>query len=483
MKCYGCVHSDFIPSAEEIKIHFQRHHNSSEFSSDIIKYYEWWDIYSEDRFKYSSMCIVQSLLKKCSEQSSRWREHVQDTYKYVSRERQWNILRLLRTEFNSLHRSFRRLTARSKFDLKKLRKHCMSPAELLNTGILTSKDILLGITPASLKEVFSFITLSYAMAAVRETSGLVSFSPTASDFSIWRHSISKESERETFDELVSVMWPDVDAQLHNAMVRGEENGTSDRDHDLLGDFPVFNDQNFPGIFNLGTVDLLPRDNDPGHLSIVSPEILQGSMHDAASSLFDHSPGDDFDFSTFLNSESYDEPAAIQGLPLQSLSSTVADGNMWCNITSPAEEEVREPEPAISSQLVRNIFFQQVLRFLICKLHNGVNSFLDQFYLTSGLVLMQLGMLLMHVSGVDELCLPKWIERSTTATTNFSHYVETAKHNILNPLRLNPKFSHLCPLLAVPVKLLETGWIRSLRDLEEYMIGIARVRLPNPSLQV
>ena len=185
----------------------------------------------------------------------------------------------------------------------------------------------------------------------------------------------------------------------------------------------------------------------------------------------------------MNLESYDEPAATQELPLQSLSSTVGDGNMWCNITSPADEEVREPEPATSSQLVRNIFFQQVLRFLICKLHNGVNSFLDQIYLTSGLVLMQLGMLLMHVGGVDELCLPKWIERSTTATSNFSHYVETAKYNILNPLRLNPKFSHLWPLLAVPVKLLETGWICSLRDLEEYMIGIARVRLPNPSLQV
>ena len=218
------------------------------------------------------MSTVDSLLEKCSEQSSRWREHVQDAYKYVSRERQWNILRLLRTEFNSLHRRFRRLTARSKFGLKKLRKHCISPAELLNTGILTSKDILLGNTPASLKEVFSFITLSYAMAAVRETRGSVSFSPTASDFSIWRHSISKESERETFDELVSVMWPDVEAQLHNAMVRGEENGISDRDSDALDDFPVFNDQIFPGLLNLGTVDHLPRDNDPGHFSIFSPEI-------------------------------------------------------------------------------------------------------------------------------------------------------------------------------------------------------------------
>ena len=480
MECYGCSHSDFMPSAKEIITHFLRHHNCSEFSDeDFHRYftrnYAGFYMFSLHNFEFSPMDLIDSLCEKCSEQSSRWREHVKDAYRCVSRERQLNILRLLRTEFNSLHRRFRRLTARSKFGLKKLRKHCMSPAELLNTGILTSKDILLGNTPASLKELFSFITLSYAMAAVRETRGSVSFSPTVSDFSIWRHSISKESERQTFDELISIMWPDVNAGFHNAMMRGEENGASDGNRDRLDDIPVFDDQIFPGLLNLETVDLLPQDNDSGHFSMLSPETLQDSMHDAASSLFDHSPEDEFDFSAFLNLETYDEPAATQGLPLQSLPSTVADGNGWCNIISPAEEEVREPEPAIPSQLVRNIFFQQVLRFLICKLHNGVNPFLDKFYLISGIVLMQLGVLLMYLSGVDQLSLPKWTEGSTTATTNFSHYVETAKYNILNPLRLNPKFSHLCPLLAVPVKLLRTGWIRSLRDLEEYMIGIARVR--------
>lgn len=474
MECYGCSHSDFMPSAEEILTHFREHHECIEFSDDLFNFYERVYMIVVGGYDNTTMHLINSLLKKCREQSSRWREYVHDVYRYFSRERQMNILRLLRTEFNSLHRRFRRLTARSKFGLKKLRKHCMSPAELLNTGILTSKDILLGNTPASLKEVFSFITLSYAMAAVRGTRGSVSLSPTVSDFSIWRHSISKESESETFDELISIMWPDVDARFHNAMMRDEENAASDGNRDPLDDIPVFNDQIFPGLLNLETVDLLPQENDSGQFSMVSSEILQRSMHDVASSLFDHSPGDEFDFSAFLNLETYDEPTATQGLPLQSLPSTVANENVWSNIISPVEEEVREPEPAIPSQLVRNIFFRQVLGFLICKLHNGVNLFLDQFYLISGLVLMQLGMLLMHLSGVDQLSLPKWIEGSTTATSNFSHYVETAKYNILNPLRLNPKFSHLSPLLAVPVKLLETGWIRSLRDLEEYMIGIARV---------
>lgn len=81
--------------------------------------------------------------------------------------------------------------------------------------------------------------------------------------------------------------------------------------------------------------------------------------------------------------------------------------------------------------------------------------------------------------MDRCCLPKLIEYSTTATSSFSRYVEVVKYRILSPLRLDPKFSNLGPLLVVAVKLLETGWIWSLRDLEEYMISRARVRSPNP----
>lgn len=112
----------------------------------------------------------------------------------------------------------------------------------------------------------------------------------------------------------------------------------------------------------------------------------------------------------------------------------------------------------------------------------IASLIKEQFLTI-LDLMQLGVLLIHLSGVDRCCLPKAMERSTTVTSNFSRYVETAKYRVLNPLRLNPKFSDLGPLILVTVKLLETGCISSLRDLEAYMIGISMVRSPKSSLQV
>lgn len=90
---------------------------------------------------------------------------------------------------------------------------------------------------------------------------------------------------------------------------------------------------------------------------------------------------------------------------------------------------------------------------------------------------------MHLGGVNQFSLPKTMERSATDLSSFFHYVKTAKYRILDPIRLNPKFSNLGPLLVVPVKFLETGWIGSIRDLEDYMIGIARVRLPNLALQI
>lgn len=90
---------------------------------------------------------------------------------------------------------------------------------------------------------------------------------------------------------------------------------------------------------------------------------------------------------------------------------------------------------------------------------------------------------MHLGGVNEFHPPKTMERSTIDLSIFPHYVETAKYRILDPIRQNPNFSNLGPLLVVPVKFLETGWFGGIRDLENYLIGMARVRLSNLALQI
>lgn len=364
----------------------------------------------------------------------REKEKFERIHDYISRIPQWIALRLLRKEFNSLHRQFLRLPARNRSHLKKFRNRCNGPAELLNTGILTSKDILLGSTPVSLKEVFSFIMLSYAMAATRNPDRSVLFSPTRLEFSIWRQSISNEAERETFDELVSLMWPEVDSQVNDVMELSEEKEKSDRDNDSWKDFSWFN--NLP------------------HHSMVSPETVQASMHDTVSSIYDHHPGDDFDFSLFLNMEMLDDLSTTVEPPSQTLSSAVAAEEMRGVIIPPTDEKVNTPKlTPVRGLLVQTIFFLQFLGFVT--------------------YLINLGVLFVYLSGVDRCCLPKLIECSTTATSSFIRYVDIAKYRILSPLRLNPKFSNLGPLLVVPVKLLETGWIWSLRDLEEYMISMAR----------
>ncbi|MCJ1267175.1 hypothetical protein MMC22_007060 [Lobaria immixta] len=365
------------------------------------------------------MKVVTPVRTKEEEQSERVRD-------YISKIPQWNALRLLRKEFNSRHRQFLRLAAHNKSRLKKFRNRCKGSADLLNTGILTSKDILLGSIPVSLKEVFSFIMLSYAMGAVRDPDRSVSFSPTRLDFAIWRQSISNEAERETFDELVSLMWPEVDSQVNDVMEPSEEKEKSDRDNDSWKDFSWFN----------------------------SPVIVQAIMHDTVSSIYDHRPGDDFDFSIFLNTEMLDDLSTTVEPPSQTLSSAVAAEEMRGIVIPPTDEKENTPKlTPVRELLVQTIFFLQFLEFVT--------------------YLINLGVLFVYLSGVDRCCLPKLIECSTTATSSFIRYVDIAKYRILNPLHLNPKFSNLGPLLVVPVKLLETGWIWSLRDLEEYMISMAR----------
>lgn len=324
------IHCDFIPSHREIKNHFQ-------------KFFPALDDLIVDRL-FEKFIIRNKILlfqEEC----------------YVSRKRQWDTLRLLRTEFYSQHRRFLRLASQGSSSLKKFRKYSKGPADLLDTGILTSKDILLGSTPVSLKEVCSLILLSYSMAAVRGPARSFSRSPKKSDFSIWRQCISKEAEKETFDELVSVLWPELNAQLNDPIVPSAGKGASDIDYLALEDLLGF--------------------NDLGRSPILSPEIVQASMHDTVSSLFDHTPGDDFDFSVFLNMEAFDEPSATDRLSPPPLLSTLADVNLHSNTVFAADEKANVPEPASVRELVRNIFFLQVIGFLICELYNDPDCILNK----------------------------------------------------------------------------------------------------------
>lgn len=347
VRCLDCQ-SDFMPSYKEIFNHFNYLH----MPYLQVKYCP----PNPDNIHPANIFAIRSMISRWLKLfAARDRQLKADAVDartrqlkaYAARTRQWKVLRLLRTEFNSRHRRFLCLAAQSELGLMKLRKACRGSAKLLTTGILTSKDILQGHSPVSLERVFSLLLLSYAMAAVRDPGRSDSISPLRSDFSVWRQSLSKEAERQTFDILVSVMWPDVSSQLNDRMVPSEEKEASDRIHDTLEDSP-------------GLSDL-------GHFPVISPEMVQTSMLDTVSSIFDDSSADEFDLSIFLNMERFDEPSVTGQLSPQPSSSTLADVNLRGSTISPTDEKENIHEPVSVKDLLCNIFILQILRFMICEL--------------------------------------------------------------------------------------------------------------------
>ncbi|KAL8948333.1 MAG: hypothetical protein Q9222_005471 [Ikaeria aurantiellina] len=130
---------------------------------------------------------------------------------FFQNQREWGVLRELRAEFASRNR--RQLAQFAKSDsvgLKMLSKQCRTSMDLLDTGILTLKDIISGGSPASLKKVFAFMNLSFSAATVMRKRGLsTSFSPTALDLAIWRRAVPEISDQAVYDELIHLMLPEI----------------------------------------------------------------------------------------------------------------------------------------------------------------------------------------------------------------------------------------------------------------------------------
>jgi hypothetical protein len=120
---------------------------------------------------------------------------------------QLRVLRTLRAKFIVHHRQFLQRAANSPSSgLQELRNSCRRYADLLDTGLLTFNAIMNNESPSSLKEVFAFMSLSYAISEKMQANGKsVSFCPSRSEMYHWRNSLPTEKERRTFDELVSLM--------------------------------------------------------------------------------------------------------------------------------------------------------------------------------------------------------------------------------------------------------------------------------------
>lgn len=124
---------------------------------------------------------------------------------------QLQVLRTLRAKFIVHHRQFLQRTASSCSDgLQELRRSCRRYADLLDTGLLTFKAIMNNESPSSIKEIFAFISLSYAMVGTMQAKGKpVNFCLDKDEMQRWRGSLRSWEGRNTFDELVPLLWPEL----------------------------------------------------------------------------------------------------------------------------------------------------------------------------------------------------------------------------------------------------------------------------------
>lgn len=134
---------------------------------------------------------------------------------------QLRVLRTLRAKFIVHHRQFLQRTANSSSrGLQELRKTCRRYADLLDTGLLTFKAIMNNESPSSLKEIFAFISLTCAMVGTMQLKGKsISFCLDEFEMRRWRMSLETQRDRAIFDELVPLLWPELNKHL--------EDGSSD----------------------------------------------------------------------------------------------------------------------------------------------------------------------------------------------------------------------------------------------------------------
>src|ERR1700730_859100 len=92
----------------------------------------------------------------------------------------------------------------------------------------------------------------------------------------------------------------------------------------------------------------------------------------------------------------------------------------------------------------------------------------------------MGLLLFHLSGSSQHCFST--EKCNFTATNiarFSRFLEVTKFRILNRLCLDSSLSKFHPLFRTTIKVLEHGWLRSVRDVERYLICITKVGQAQP----
>ncbi|KAF2731959.1 hypothetical protein EJ04DRAFT_578748 [Polyplosphaeria fusca] len=171
--------------------------------------------------------LIKSIFEQAVRQRKKWNAtddiqrnhfHNQDSrrimirtlvHQRLTKMRQWTILRDLQKVFSRNHRKLQKSIQFSGIDIfQRLGKRWKRSDDVLREGLLTYRNILRGSQPCQLKQIFSFISLSYAMAEVLKSRGKeIPFSPSVRDFFTFRRCIQKEEDQMLYDHLVVFAWP------------------------------------------------------------------------------------------------------------------------------------------------------------------------------------------------------------------------------------------------------------------------------------
>ncbi|KAF8847515.1 hypothetical protein BDZ45DRAFT_681848 [Acephala macrosclerotiorum] len=146
-----------------------------------------------------------------------------DSSRQIPRESQWTTLRSLRMASRYHYNQFTKLTTDStSADIRKLRKSYVTAKNMLDTGILTLRNVLHGQIPTTLVDIFAFASLSYVISKTLHSNGHIDQSDILSGILDWRAAIVDESERSAFDEIASRLWPEAKEIMHFIPIRRKE---------------------------------------------------------------------------------------------------------------------------------------------------------------------------------------------------------------------------------------------------------------------
>jgi hypothetical protein len=297
-------------------------------------------------------------------------------FEAFQKKQQWAVLRNLRAEFNRRNGEFLRFASRSYLpETADLVKSCNKQDELLESSILTVKDILTGSAPSSLKELYGFITLASSMAAVMRKRGVsVSCGPTENDFVSWRQCLKNEFAQQNFDCLVTGLWlndsPDKSRNYKTRTTSG-----------LMFDL---------GFLGFGEF-YEPRSPPPKSLE------AELSMIDTTTRMFNDAAGfEDFDFSTFIDTQDLENPFEDQkdyvdlsnafspeepdDVPVTSGNAGFTQSNMVqepppSKLSSCSHADTGDPINRfhLALSLRGTLIFVQVLLFMTCEFHTQTLS--------------------------------------------------------------------------------------------------------------